>query len=660
MSVTIGGGLAAILLLVLIPYFPALAETQSGSAILNTAAAASGLSTSSVPIIVARIIRVLLGVLGIILVCWIIYCGWLYLTSHGEVEKIKKAGKIFSSSAIGLLLVFGSFSLTTFILNKLLEMAGIGNTVSTSSVNYSEPLSGSLGSGIIESHYPARNAIDIPRNTRVMITFKDEIEMESMIKDYADTVEAGSAVFNLNTDNILIYKTGDVSETANSASVALTSAEVAVSFNGLDYNADSTVDAASYTRLETEGTTIFVFDPPLLGNTDEDTNYTIFLSPNILKADGSSAFDGIYNEGYEWSFTVSTEIDLTPPHVTSVSPVANNNVLNPRNSVIQINFNEAMDPVAGTGTYHLDDPDDDNDISESFTNIMAKYTTSQVVTETMIEGSYEISNSYRTIEFVSEEPCGRDPCGNTIYCLPASANVNVTGKAAPLSSEPPQAATTGGLFQGLVDAAGNSLDGSGPQGVYDGVAAGPEGSTALNLPSDNYSWRFLTSAVSNTDPPQIISLSPNPNDREDFAVNQDITITFNTTMWSSTLNSDNIRLVPNHTQELWYFVQNEELPPATSPTTMATVGHGALWQTDVDAAGNQIFYYYYPVITQGIRGLNQICLNPATGPAITNYTPATCVSSGNNNCCDGRGSSTACRTMGATGETAKDPFTLGQ
>ena len=174
-----------------------------------------------------------------------------------------------------------------------------------------------------------------------------------------------------------------------------------------------------------------------------------------------------------------------------------------------------MDPVASTGTYHIDL---EGGSSKTFTNIAAKNTTADEI----VAGTYSISNSYRTIEFVSEDPCGSDPCGNTIYCLPGSAALTVTAKAASLSDEPPQASTTGGLFDGLADAAGNSLDGSGPLGVYDGVAKDPS--------DDNYVWGFSTSSVSDTTVPTISTISPSPANNESVGLDQNLVIDFNIKM----------------------------------------------------------------------------------------------------------------------------------
>ena len=50
-------------------------------------------------------------------------------------------------------------------------------------------------------------------------------------------------------------------------------------------------------------------------------NYTVKLTNSIKKADKTAAFTASNQDGYEWTFEVSTEVDLTPPKVVSVCPV---------------------------------------------------------------------------------------------------------------------------------------------------------------------------------------------------------------------------------------------------------------------------------------------------------------------------------------------------
>lgn len=560
---------------------------------------ASTLPTNNIAIIIARVIRAVLGVVGIIFVILIIYAGFLYLLARGEPEPVKKAKKIFQQSIIGLLIMFSAYSIASFILSRLLAAAFSGTTAAVAD-SYSESLSGSLGGGILEDHYPERNAVDIPRNTRIFVTFKEAINPASMIDGYA----ADATSTDLNTDSVLIYPTTPIDPAYPAVygpTAALDSDDVAVYMN--------------------EAKTIFVFDPVgYLGSSAEDINYTVSLTPNIEKSDGSDAFSGIFAGGYAWTFEVSTEIDLTPPYVTSVVPQPAS--LEPRNVTVEINFSEAMDPVAATGSYIIGDP-------PLFTNIRVRDEALATV-----EGTFEISNAYRTISFTTTDACGEDPCGDTIYCLPSNQDVSVVASAATLKpDEVPQALPVGYTFDGVVDAASNSLDGD-----HDGDACGSSLDTVVcedDDENDNYEWTFETSDEVEDTVPQIIAGGLDPGIEEGgISTSADVEVIFNTYLKSTTLRTSNVSLWPDPYYEFWFAVrkQNDDV----NRRTKVLIEHPALVSTDVGG------WNYYPVLTHGIKSAYQICMYPAIGPG-ANCTQAS-RPAGKPYCCNGIAQATACQT----------------
>lgn len=602
--------LLMVLIFVLLPE-PLRAELQDAN--LETFGAASGLATTSLPILVARIIRVFLSVIGLVFVVLVIYAGYLYLTAHGEPGPVETARKILKNAIIGLVIILSSFAITTFILNALLEASGLAGGVTTTAVNYTEPLSGSLGSGIIESHYPGRNASDIPRNTRIFITFKEPIDIDSIISGYDDAVAAGETTFDLNAGNVLIYQNDQVDEAAgiDPEDAALASEAVEVSFS--DY------------EEEDGGPTIFVFDPvELLGSAASSMNYTVKFEPEILKADGSDAFSGSYSDGYEWTFEVSTEIDLTPPYVISVVPSTGGE--EDRNVVVSLTFSEAMDPVASTGAYGN---------GETFSNI--EVLSGESGSQSNVEGVFSISNVYQTVEFVPADVCGEDPCGDAIYCLPGSSDIEVQAHAATLSDDPPQASASGGLFDGLVDAAGNSLDGDGDWEETGGEAG------------DDYSWSFETTAEVNDDVPVISALTPGVKEDE-VDVNADVEITFNLPMQSSTVNSSNIILTPDHDQSLWYSLSRDDSDAGTANDSSddfstATIDHATLWESVENTDGSVTYYLYYPVVTNDVKSAWQICMFPSDGPDESGSASTTCGDDDYPYCCNGSASDEPCQTI---------------
>ncbi len=84
-------------------------------------------------ILAAKIISTLLGLLSIIFVVLILYGGYLYLTSAGAEEKIKKAKQVLVSAIIGLAIIILAYAIAQFVLNAFQEGATedyIGDTPS--------------------------------------------------------------------------------------------------------------------------------------------------------------------------------------------------------------------------------------------------------------------------------------------------------------------------------------------------------------------------------------------------------------------------------------------------------------------------------------------------------------------------------------------------
>ena len=640
---TIGAVLFVLAFSVFGTMHPAFAQLDSTN--LTDVGTAGGFSTVSAPIIIARVIRVFLGTLGIIFTILVLWSGWIYMTAQGDDTKIKKAKDILKNGIIGMIICIFSYTITTYILNRILEAAGLGSTSTSVLDGYTEPLSGSLGAGIIESHYPERYALEIPRNTRIMVTFKEEIDPSTIISDYDATIPYGGTaadgVTEQSTDilptSVLIYPTAtDADPTGTGEENVLEETEVIVTFN--------------------ESHTIFVFDPvELLGNAEDDTNYTVVLTDDINKveADGdiSSAFVGSYSAGYEWTFEVSTEVDLTPPYVVSVIPTSDEE---DRNITVEMTFSEAMDPVVGTGTYV------NGSLTDDFSNIELDDDGDSATG--YVDGTYSISNGYKTIEFTPTDACGEDPCGDPIYCLPGLAAITVDAHSATVdTANAPQAYSTDGItYNGLMDAAANSLDGDN------------DGEVLVGRPDDDYPrWGFDTTNDIDDTVPVVESVIPGI-EEENFDNETDVSIDFSVTMQSSTINSSNISFWAAPWYEMWFSVGKTDVAATTADDgyTTANISHPTLVDPDDDGVG----WNYYPVITKGVKSSYQICMFPTSGLSDDEgFTPdgepvLDCDGSGSASgtsttapyCCNGSASSTACETSPALdpdGDTFKLPDT---
>lgn len=70
-------------------------------------------------LIVARLISVAMGFLGIIFLVMILASGLAYMTSGGNEEKVKSAKRIFINAVIGVIIILMAYSVVYFVINTL-------------------------------------------------------------------------------------------------------------------------------------------------------------------------------------------------------------------------------------------------------------------------------------------------------------------------------------------------------------------------------------------------------------------------------------------------------------------------------------------------------------------------------------------------------------
>ena len=85
----------------------------------TTFASDAGLSAGDLPSTIASLIRVVLGVLGIIAVIIILIGGFKWMTSGGNDDKVKSARKVMTSGIIGLVIVLSAFAIAQFVLSSV-------------------------------------------------------------------------------------------------------------------------------------------------------------------------------------------------------------------------------------------------------------------------------------------------------------------------------------------------------------------------------------------------------------------------------------------------------------------------------------------------------------------------------------------------------------
>ncbi|MDP3043651.1 MAG: pilin [bacterium] len=70
-------------------------------------------------VIVARIIQVVLGLLGIIFLVIIITAGYKWMTAAGNEEKVREAKDQLTRGIIGLVIILVAFSITLFVVDEI-------------------------------------------------------------------------------------------------------------------------------------------------------------------------------------------------------------------------------------------------------------------------------------------------------------------------------------------------------------------------------------------------------------------------------------------------------------------------------------------------------------------------------------------------------------
>lgn len=86
----------------------------------------AGMSNVDVRITIARIIRVAMGLIGIVLVLIVLYGGFLWMTAGGNDDKISEAKKWIYSGVVGLAIILSAYAIATFVINNLIKATASG------------------------------------------------------------------------------------------------------------------------------------------------------------------------------------------------------------------------------------------------------------------------------------------------------------------------------------------------------------------------------------------------------------------------------------------------------------------------------------------------------------------------------------------------------
>lgn len=178
-------GIAAILVAVYVVSAPVSAQVDTNLAQFQET---TGLGGTDIRVTIANIVRVVLGFLGIIAVCLVLYGGFLWMTATGNEDQISKAKKVMINAGIGLLIIMSSFAITQYVLSELQQATGssIGSGDNGDGVGGvggsggSGSGSGGLTSFVVRSVSPRETVPN--KNVTIRIVFSEAVAAKDLDK----------------------------------------------------------------------------------------------------------------------------------------------------------------------------------------------------------------------------------------------------------------------------------------------------------------------------------------------------------------------------------------------------------------------------------------------------------------------------------------------
>lgn len=262
----------------------------------------TGIPMVNLTVFLVNILRIFFGFLGVIAVFLLIYGGFVWMTASGETAKVEKAKQIIYNTIIGLIVIFSAFAISSFIMAWLTGLGGGGTSGGTTNIpgGNGDWSRSAIGAGPIQSVYPAPNAVNIPINTRIAVTFKENIKPESICNVSANGFCEGGIM-----KNVTICEISATGTDCLAGSV----------FNLAAY-ASSTVFQTSANDKKT-----FVFYPKTYLGLDDNLNRTFKVVLNegiIAEATGKSVFDSMIRvKYYNWAFKTNGILDFDPPVIAN-------------------------------------------------------------------------------------------------------------------------------------------------------------------------------------------------------------------------------------------------------------------------------------------------------------------------------------------------------
>ncbi|MBI2633181.1 MAG: hypothetical protein HYW78_02200 [Parcubacteria group bacterium] len=113
---------AVVFFIVSVPLVFAAPALENG---LTNVTSPAGLGKKDLTDVIGNVIKIALSFMGVITVLLMIAGGFIWMTSGGAEEKIKKAKKLMVAGVIGLIIVIVSYSITSFVISRFSNIADV-------------------------------------------------------------------------------------------------------------------------------------------------------------------------------------------------------------------------------------------------------------------------------------------------------------------------------------------------------------------------------------------------------------------------------------------------------------------------------------------------------------------------------------------------------
>jgi cytochrome bd-type quinol oxidase subunit 2 len=100
-----------------------LAQLFKGGA-LEKVATPAGVAKGDIYAIVGQIINIALGLVGFVLLGYLLLAGYLWMTAGGEDKQVQRAKDMIKNAVIGLVIIVAAFVVSFFIMGALSKVGG--------------------------------------------------------------------------------------------------------------------------------------------------------------------------------------------------------------------------------------------------------------------------------------------------------------------------------------------------------------------------------------------------------------------------------------------------------------------------------------------------------------------------------------------------------